>query len=260
MPEAVAETDDVATLHERNRGYVRAAQDSDVKWYADHLDAAYMSFNPDGSLVDKAGYIERIARPGPPRRYEAVDSHVRVVGDLGIIQSGFRQLDPEGKPAMGCYTDVWSRVSGRWLCISAHFALFGVPMRDTVAAKTSTASSASSKDHTALDGLNRGFIRSVRESDAQWFDANLDEDFLNTNGDGSLSGRAEFLATIARPCPVANLSAEDVRITVIGDSALVRGRTRYAKPGGEPGIGRYTDLWQRRQGRWLCTAAHVTRG
>jgi ketosteroid isomerase-like protein len=258
MPEAVAETEEVATLHELNRGYVRAAQDSDVRWYAEHLDDAYMSFNPDASLVDRAGFLERIARPGPPRRYEAVDACVRLVDDLGIIQSGFRQLDPEGKPTTGCYTDVWSRISGQWLCISAHFALFGVPMRDTGAVKPVAVTG--SKDQAALDELNRGFIRSVRESDAQWFDANLDQDFLNTNGDGSLSGRAEFLANIARPCPVANFSAEDVRISVLGDSALVRGRTRYSKPGGGPGIGRYTDLWQRRQGRWLCTAAHVTRG
>jgi hypothetical protein len=259
MPEAVAETEEVATLHELNRGYVRAAQDSDTKWYADHLDAAYMSFNPDGSLVDKAGYIERIARPGPARRYEAVDAHIRVVDEIGIIQSGFRQLDPEGKASAGCYTDVWSRRTGRWLCISAHFALFGTAMREAGSEKAA-APLGNSKDLAALDELNRGFIQSVRESDAPWFDANLDQDFLNTNPDGSLSGRAEFLANIARPSPVANLSAEDVRITVLGEAALVRGRTRYSKPGGEPGIGRYTDLWQRRQGRWLCTAAHVTRG
>jgi len=256
MSAAVAAIDEIATLHELNRGYVRAAQDSDTRWYADHLDEGYMSFNPDGSLVDRAGYIERIGRAGPPRRYEAVDAHVRMIGDLGIIQSGFRMFDPSGKPAGGCYTDVWSRRTGRWLCISAHFALYDVPMRETGALGGAPACA----EHAVLDDLNRHFIRSVRESDARWFDANLDADFLNSNPDGSLFGRAAFLANIAKPCPVANLSIGEPHIRVLGDSALVRARTRFTKPDGSEGAGRYTDLWLRGPGRWTCIAAHVTRG
>jgi len=34
----------------------------------------------------------------------------------------------------------------------------------------------------------------------------------------------------------------------------------HVKPGGQAGVGRYTDVWQRRQERWLCVAAHVSRG
>jgi hypothetical protein len=32
-----------------------------------------------------------------------------------------------------------------------------------------------------LQELNRDYIRSVQESDVRWFDANLAEDFLNSN-------------------------------------------------------------------------------
>jgi ketosteroid isomerase-like protein len=260
MPEAVAETEEVATLHELNRGYVRAAQNSDVKWFADHLHDAYMSFNPDGSLVDKAGFIDRIASPGPARRYEAVDARVRLIGDLGIIQSGFRMLDPEGKPARGCYTDVWSRATGAWLCLSAHFALFDLPMRADAAISPEIASPGTGNERAILEELNSEFIRSVRESDAGWFEANLDPDFLNSNPDGSLSERATFIANIAKPSVVKGLRAEDVRIGIIGNVANIRARTRYTKPGGEPGIGRYTDLWLRRPEGWRCVSAHVTRG
>ena len=45
----------------------------------------------------------------------------------------------------------------------------------------------------------------------------------------------------------------------IGDTALIHARTRYRKSDGQPGAGRYTDIWQRRSARWLCVAAHVTR-
>jgi ketosteroid isomerase-like protein len=111
-----------------------------------------------------------------------------------------------------------------------------------------------------LQELNRNYVRSVQESDVSWFEANLADDFLNSNPDGTLVDRAAFLKQIAPPCVVRSLRAEDVRIRVLGDAAIIHARTTYAKPDGQAGAGRYTDIWQRRQGRWLCVAAHVSRG
>ena len=119
---------------------------------------------------------------------------------------------------------------------------------------------ASADDLDLLRQLNDGYIRSVRMSDVGWFDAHLAEDFLNSNPDGSLVDRAGFLAQVARPCPVANLRIEDVRIRAIGEMAIVHARTLYERPDGQAGAGRYTDVWCRQQGRWLCVAAHVGRG
>jgi ketosteroid isomerase-like protein len=114
-------------------------------------------------------------------------------------------------------------------------------------------------DANTLQKLNRDFIRSVEMSDVRWFEENLAEDFLNSNPDGSLVDRKGFLAQIARPSTVSNLEAEDVRIRVIGEVAIIHARTTYTKPDGQAGSGRYTDIWARRQGRWLCVAAHVGR-
>lgn len=116
------------------------------------------------------------------------------------------------------------------------------------------------KDFETLHELNRLYIRSVQTSDVRWFDEHLSGDFLNSNPDGSLVDRAGFLKQIAPPCPVANLDIEDVRLRLIGDVAIIHARTVYKKPDGQPGAGRYTDIWARRDGRWLCLAAHVTRG
>jgi ketosteroid isomerase-like protein len=115
-------------------------------------------------------------------------------------------------------------------------------------------------DLAILQDLNTNYIRSVRESDVRWFAEHLTDDFLNSNPDGSLVDRAGFLKQIAPPCPVADLDIEDVRIRILGDVALIHARTTYKKPNGEPAAGRYTDVWARRGGRWLCVAAHVTRG
>jgi hypothetical protein len=115
---------DIEVLHELNRGYVRAAEASDVAWFEDHLAPEFMSSDPDGTLRDRAGFLARIARRGPNSNYEARDVHIRVIGNLGIIQSGFGCRTAEGEWRSGCYTDVWSRATGRWLCLTAHFAMF----------------------------------------------------------------------------------------------------------------------------------------
>jgi ketosteroid isomerase-like protein len=115
-------------------------------------------------------------------------------------------------------------------------------------------------DTDMLRQLNQDFVRSVEFSDVRRFNAILADDFLNSNPDGSLVDRADFLNQIARPAMVSELEAHDVRIRILGDIAIIHARTTYKKPDGGTGAGRYTDVWARRQGQWLCVSAHVTRG
>jgi len=115
-------------------------------------------------------------------------------------------------------------------------------------------------DTDALRRLNEDFVRSVQESDVRRFEEILADDFLNSNPDGSLIDRQGFLAQIARPATISNLEARDVRVRIMGDVAIIHARTEYRKPDGQAGAGRYTDVWARRNGHWLCVSAHVTRG
>jgi hypothetical protein len=115
-------------------------------------------------------------------------------------------------------------------------------------------------DLEILQRLNSDYIRSVGESDVAWFQQNLAADFLNSGPDGSLTERKQFLAQVAQPCPVFDLQAEDVRIRLLGDIAIIHGRTVYRMADGRTAAGRYTDVYARRQGRWLCVSADVTRG
>ena len=119
---------------------------------------------------------------------------------------------------------------------------------------------ASDEDQNVLSKLNEEYIRSVQESDVGRFQALLADDFLNSNSDGSLVDRAGFLTQIAAPAAISNLAARDVRIRILGDVAIIHGRTTYTKHDGQAASGRYTDVWARRKGDWLCVAAHVTRG
>ena len=115
-------------------------------------------------------------------------------------------------------------------------------------------------DVEILDKLNKAYVDSVQKSDVRWFDEHLSEDFLNSNPDGSIVDRAGFLAQIAKPVALRGLEPREVKIRLFGDFAIIHAKTVYRKPDGHTGAGRYTDIWQRRDGRWLCVAAHVTRG
>ena len=112
---------DLEVLRELNRNYIRAAAESDVRWYADNLAADYRATNPDGSFVDRAGFLARFTPGSPTKDYEAVDVQIRVLGDVALIHSDFLDRRPDGTAGKGRYTDIYARRGGRWICVCAHF-------------------------------------------------------------------------------------------------------------------------------------------
>jgi ketosteroid isomerase-like protein len=122
--------------------------------------------------------------------------------------------------------------------------------------KTDTATQ---RDIDALTALNRDYIQSVQHGDVRLFDEILADDFLCSNPDGSLVDKNQFLAQTARPVTITGLEAQDVKVRILGDVAIIHARTSYTTAGGEQRNGRYTDIWARRDGRWLVVSAHVTR-
>jgi ketosteroid isomerase-like protein len=114
-------------------------------------------------------------------------------------------------------------------------------------------------DLEALLGLNHDYVQSVQQGDVQRFEQILADDFLASNPDGSLVDKQQFLQQTARPVTISGLEALDVQVRILGDIALIHARTSYLTPAGEQRFGRYTDVWARRDGRWLAIAAHVTR-
>jgi ketosteroid isomerase-like protein len=114
-------------------------------------------------------------------------------------------------------------------------------------------------DIETLTALNADYIGSVQRSDTKRFEEILSDDFLNTNPDGSIVDRKGFLAQIAPKAKISNLQCHDVNVRLMGEFAVIHARTSYILPNGTPGSGRYTDIWARRGGKWLCVAAQVAR-
>ena len=115
-------TDDTSTLEALNRGYLLAAEKSDVAWYTEHLAEDYRATNPDGSFVDKTGFLARIGRPHTLTHLRAPEVSIQRVGDVALIHASFEDTRPDGSHGRGRYTDIWQWRDGRWLCVSAHFA------------------------------------------------------------------------------------------------------------------------------------------
>lgn len=114
-------------------------------------------------------------------------------------------------------------------------------------------------DRQTLLGLNEDYIRSVQDSDVRRFEQILAVDFVCSNPDGSLVDRAAFLEQTARPVQISHLEARDVNVRIMADFAIIHAATAFTMPDGRKGAGRYTDVWARRNGRWLAVSAHVTR-
>jgi ketosteroid isomerase-like protein len=114
-------------------------------------------------------------------------------------------------------------------------------------------------DLDILTKLNDDYIQSVQHSNVKRFDEILAEDFLCSNPDGTLIDRKAFLQQTAKPVTIRNLQAHDVNVRLMGDFAIIHARTSYTTADGVEAGGRYTDVWARRNGKWLAVSAHVTR-
>jgi ketosteroid isomerase-like protein len=116
----IASKSDLDTLLDLNRDYIRSVQTSDVRRFNEILADDFLCSNPDGSLIDRDGFLNQTARPVLISNLEAHDVNVRIMGDFAIIHARTTYTGPNGGVGSGRYTDVWARRRGGWLAVSAH--------------------------------------------------------------------------------------------------------------------------------------------
>ena len=114
------------------------------------------------------------------------------------------------------------------------------------------------RDLDTLTALNRDDVASVQKGDVKRLKEILADGFMCSNPDGSLLDKAEFLKLTAQPVTISGLVAENVRIRLLGDFAIIHARFNYRSADGKQRRGRYTDNWARRDGTWVAVSAHVT--
>src|SRR2546427_10638110 len=93
--------DDLAALIDLNRDYITSVQTSDVRRFDEILADDFLCSNPDGSLVDRAGFLKQTALPVKISGLHAHDVNVRLMGDFAIIHARTTYVGPDGGPAPG---------------------------------------------------------------------------------------------------------------------------------------------------------------
>ena len=111
---------DLDTLQQLNRDYIDSVQYGDVKRFDEILAPDFVCSNPDGSLVDRAGFLAQTARPVTISGLRAEDVQIRIMGDVALIHARTSYKQADGRAGGGRYTDVWARRGGRWLAVAAH--------------------------------------------------------------------------------------------------------------------------------------------
>ena len=112
--------DDIAILEQLNRDYIASVQHCDVRRFDEILAEEFYCSNPDGSLADRAAFLEQTARPLLISGLKASDVKIRLFGDVAIIHARTTYTTSGGEEKSGRYTDVWARHDGAWRAVSAH--------------------------------------------------------------------------------------------------------------------------------------------
>src|SRR5436853_5009012 len=107
MPAETVANADVDSLRQLNRDYIRSVQTSDARRFDEILAEDFLCSNPDGSLVDRQGFLRQTALPVRISNLEARDIKVRIMGDFAIIHARTSYTTPDGGSGSGRYTDVW---------------------------------------------------------------------------------------------------------------------------------------------------------
>jgi ketosteroid isomerase-like protein len=112
-------------------------------------------------------------------------------------------------------------------------------------------------DLEILTQLNADFLASAQNGDVRRYEQILAEDFMASLPDFLLRDKKQFLDMMAAPRPFTELKADEVRIRLLGDFAIIHAHMTLRTADGVQRQGRYTDDWQRRDRKWLCVAANA---
>jgi ketosteroid isomerase-like protein len=112
----------------------------------------------------------------------------------------------------------------------------------------------------AVAALEQQWLQSQKTNNPDLLAPLLVDKFVNTGNDGKVSNKDETLA-IVKATKYDSAEYEDVKVTVIGDTAIATGRFRAkgADKSGKPFEvnERWTDTWVKMpSGQWQCAASH----
>jgi ketosteroid isomerase-like protein len=255
-----------AQLRAINHRLVSAHVQLDADFVAALVDQDFRKLAANGERVDRAAHLAAFGKIRAPLGASVDQVVVRQYGEAALVQ-GVYEAPAEGQVRRVRYTDVYLWKDGRWRMVAAQ----ATPLRGG-AGKLLLRGTApvhapwqgtepSGSDDAVLRQLNADYVQAYRDADVAWYDAHLAPDYTVVNGDGSYSDRAAALSDFAKPSYATlmrRFPVDHVVIRRFGDLALIEAENAFERKDGRTGVSRYTDIWHRRDGRWLCVSAHIT--
>lgn len=221
----------------------------------------------DGAWLPRAAVVAQVCAQQAPRNAHSEDVRVRLFGPVAVVHAVFVALRDNAAPTRLRTTDAYVWHGSAWRLVSAQETALGATA--TVPLVTGTAPAIARRpsadpagdDSSVLHALNDEYVRAFRSADVAWYDAHLAPDYLATQSDGSLHDRGAALKRFALTTfadTMASFPVDRVTVRRFADVALIHAENAYELRDGRRGTSRYTDIWHKRSGRWLCIAAHIT--
>ena len=109
--------------------------------------------------------------------------------------------------------------------------------------------------------IERDIMAAINNKDAATLEPMLADDFIYRTHFGAEADKAEFLKSIASfPVKIISIRGEELKVNVYGETAVLTGvQHAQARPlEGEPeeSVVAFTDVFVRRDGRWLMVLAY----
>lgn len=111
-----------------------------------------------------------------------------------------------------------------------------------------------------LESLVEQLASTWKQRDCAGWGALIADDWSVTHIDAQVITKPEALE-MCRTGPPVSSTVDQLRVRVYGDTGIVTGRTKAAVTGSAPQVVvlRFTDVFVRREGRWVVVASHATR-
>lgn len=127
---------------------------------------------------------------------------------------------------------------------------------------TCVAQSSSSGDIKTLEKLNEDWIHSYPTKDTATMSRIFADDLIMITPNGSRMSKKDIIANVASPGQkIASSKVDKVQVKLLGNIGLVMAEASFvAVDNGKevPGRTNYLDVYEKRKGRWVAIAAHVT--
>jgi ketosteroid isomerase-like protein len=110
--------------------------------------------------------------------------------------------------------------------------------------------------------LEHAWDQALERGDVKALSAIFDNSLIYVDYDGAVLTKAGYLARVkANTTPIQQIVAEEMSVQLFGSTAVVVGTYRFkGMEKGKPYLrrGRFTDIWVRTSGNWMCVAAAST--